>query len=250
MPFSGTASCTEAEWTEVFETVLKLGIENAGLDYVCRRSAATRGNIVAQIIKDLNDAYVVVADLTDQNPNVFYELGVRHALKNRTILLAQNRKHIPFDLGGYANHIYTWRTDEGKANLELKLKELLQDIDSQPDRLDNPVSDFLGVTTASTEADIPASMPPPQTTQAQPLIGEGAEEGDAVALARKLSEQGPRRLIEVLHKTLNAVETVFRPLMNSSPAVAAPMREEQIYDACLPFVEQFEPHVIKLRSLS
>src|SRR5688572_30030883 len=98
MPFSTTASCNEDRWTWIFEELFKPAIEEAGYDYQCRRSTATRGNIVADILTDLADAHLVMADLTDQNPNVFYELGVRHALEDRTILLAQNRDHVPFDL--------------------------------------------------------------------------------------------------------------------------------------------------------
>ena len=74
MPFSTTESCTEDEWTQIFEQVLKPAVESVGLDYICRRSVATRGNIVGAIVRDLNDSHVVIADLTDRNPNVFYEL--------------------------------------------------------------------------------------------------------------------------------------------------------------------------------
>jgi hypothetical protein len=117
MPFSSTASCTCEEWTEIFEHVLKPAVEGSGLDYECRRSEATRGNVVAAIIRDLDDAHVVMADLTDRNANVFYELGVRHALRNRTIILAQKREDIPFDLRGYGYHVYSWKTQKGKDNL-------------------------------------------------------------------------------------------------------------------------------------
>ena len=58
MPFSATQSCSEEEWTRIFETLLKPAVEGAGLDYECKRSAATRGNLVAAIIRDLNDARV------------------------------------------------------------------------------------------------------------------------------------------------------------------------------------------------
>lgn len=47
MPFSTTASCTKEEWTWIFKNVFKPAVEGAGLDYGCRRSVATRGNIVA-----------------------------------------------------------------------------------------------------------------------------------------------------------------------------------------------------------
>jgi len=140
MPFSATASCTKKEWTSIFEKLLKPAVENAGLNYACHRSKATRGSIIAAIMEALRDAYVVVADLTDQKPNVFYELGVRHALTNRTILLAQRRRFIPFDLRGYACHVYTWKTEKGRRQLAAKLRELLADVDQSPERADNPAA--------------------------------------------------------------------------------------------------------------
>lgn len=149
MPFSSTTSCTEAEWTRIYEEVFKPAVEGAGLDYSCRRSAATRGNIVRSILQDLKEAYVVIADLTDQNPNVFYELGVRHTVTDRSIILVQDREHIPFDLRHYANHVYEWRTEEGPEALAHNLRRLLAEVDDNPDRADNPVSDFLGRTPSS-----------------------------------------------------------------------------------------------------
>ena len=64
-------------------------------------------------------------------------------LKNRTILIAQDRKDIPFDLRSYATHVYDWRTSEGCAELTRQLADLLSDVDRDPSRADNPVSDFL-----------------------------------------------------------------------------------------------------------
>lgn len=144
MPFSQTDSCAEDEWTAVFETLIKPAVEGDGnLGYECRRSTATRGNLVRGILEDLQAAHVVIADLTDRNANVFYELGVRHALTDRTIIISQNRNHIPFDLQNYASHEYDWRTPEGRADFETVIRTLLRDIDEKPDRPDNPVSDFL-----------------------------------------------------------------------------------------------------------
>ena len=95
-------------------------------------------------MEDLDTAWVVLADLTDRNANVFYELGVRHALKDRTILVAQTSDDIPSDLQQYAYHVYG-RTD-GNASEEFreKIRDLLEDVDRNPNRKDSPVSDFLG----------------------------------------------------------------------------------------------------------
>ena len=169
MPFLTTDTCTEEQWTEIFEDVFKPSIEGAGLDYECRRSEATRGNLIAGIVRDLNDAYVVIADFTDRNANVFYELGVRHSLSNRTIILAQSRDHIPFDLRAYASHVYGWETVEERQELAAKLQELLLEIDNNPDRPDNPVSDFLGASTVAREP-VEETVTPEETAYAQPLL--------------------------------------------------------------------------------
>ena len=143
MPFSKTKTCNEDEWTEIFDKIIKPAVERAKLGYQCLRSEATTGNIIKKVVNSLYHANVVIADLTDRNPNVFYELGVRHTLKGRTILIAQRRKDIPSDLHGYASHVYRWKTTAHKEGLTKKLRDILQHIETDVDRSDNPVSDFL-----------------------------------------------------------------------------------------------------------
>lgn len=125
----------------MFEGFFKPTVER--FNYTCRRSTATRGSLIKGIIQDLDSAWVVLADLTDRNANVFYELGVRHALQDRTILVAQRREDIPSDLTSYANHVYDWKSEEGREAFASKMADLFADVDKDPDRADNPVSDFL-----------------------------------------------------------------------------------------------------------
>ena len=47
-------------------------------------------NILADIVQGIEGATIVVADLTDLNPNVFYEVGIAHALQKPVILLTQD----------------------------------------------------------------------------------------------------------------------------------------------------------------
>lgn len=143
MPISGTKSCSAEQWKWIFDNLIKPAVEDSGLGYTCKRSLATRGNILKDIIVDLYNSDVIIADLTDKVANVFYELGVRHALKNKTIILTQRRKDAPFDLSNYASHVYKWRSNRGKENLKKNIRELLADIQKHPEKPDNPVSDFL-----------------------------------------------------------------------------------------------------------
>jgi uncharacterized protein YoxC len=55
---------------------------------------------MTDIIQQMFDADLVVADLTDCNPNVCYELGIRHCAQKPTIHLIKTGQLPPFDLGG------------------------------------------------------------------------------------------------------------------------------------------------------
>jgi hypothetical protein len=56
------------------------------------------GKIIDQIWTGINKAKVLVAELTTRNPNVFYELGLAHALKKPVVLVSSNEIDVPFDL--------------------------------------------------------------------------------------------------------------------------------------------------------
>ncbi len=204
MPFSTTASCTEEEWSWIFDNLFKSAVEGAGLDYECRRSVATRGNIVASILQELDDAYVVLADLTDRNANVFYELGVRHSLRDRTILVAQRTSDIPFDLQAYAYHVYDWKTDEGRVALTTKVTQLLADIDANPERPDNPVSDFLRKSPKPARPEPPIHLTGEEVFYAQPLAGPAADGLDATAFARKLGRVKDPKAANIVFRLTHA----------------------------------------------
>jgi hypothetical protein len=82
-----------------YEKIYKLAIEKAGLKPV-RADADIfgTGKIMDQVWAGLNSAKVLVAELTSRNPNVFYELGLAHALKKPVVLISSNEEDVPFDL--------------------------------------------------------------------------------------------------------------------------------------------------------
>jgi hypothetical protein len=140
MPFSGTKSRTEDQWTVIFEELFRPAVEECGLS--CSRATISTGSLIKSIIERLHSAYVVLADLTDANPNVFYELGVRHSLSKRTVLVAQGAQHIPSDLRGYWSLSYG--TELGQVSqFKSDLKRIITKIEQEPDRSDSPVSDYL-----------------------------------------------------------------------------------------------------------
>ncbi|GGH64287.1 hypothetical protein [Phaeocystidibacter marisrubri] len=56
------------------------------------------GKITHQILKSLITVDLVISDISNHNPNVMYELAVRHAQRRPCILIATNNTIIPFDI--------------------------------------------------------------------------------------------------------------------------------------------------------
>jgi hypothetical protein len=87
------------EWQDYYyETIYTPAIKASGLtprraDDVYRPSAITHDIWVLT-----RQAKIILADLSGKNPNVFYELGLGHALAKPAILVTDSKEDIPFDL--------------------------------------------------------------------------------------------------------------------------------------------------------
>lgn len=106
----------------------------------CHRAdkSSRPGEIITHIIENLVSADIVIADLSGRNPNVFYELGVRHSVNNNTILIADNLDDVPFDLRGLRTITYRWDPEQ-MVNLKRSLASAITEILGEPDKIDNPV---------------------------------------------------------------------------------------------------------------
>jgi hypothetical protein len=142
MPFSKTATHTKAYWTRHFQGFLKPLIdENPLLE--AKRSRALRGDILTQIITDLATARVVVADITDHNCNVFWELGVRQSFKHGTVTIAEINTPLPFDTAGTGTLFYDTRDHLQIQQFRDDFKRAIEDCLSNPNRPDSHVLESL-----------------------------------------------------------------------------------------------------------
>jgi hypothetical protein len=85
------------------------------------------GSILEDITRGIESAQFVIAEITPINANVFYEIGYAHALKKRTILLAEQNTPLPFDLSGFRCLFYE-NSIGGKRKVEEGLKKHLEAI--------------------------------------------------------------------------------------------------------------------------
>lgn len=111
------------EAIQVLEQVIEPACNALGLD-VLRADQITRtGEIPEQIFRQIRDSHIVIADLTGANPNVMYELGLRHTTGKLTIQIGE-RERLPFDISAIRTIMFR-RTEGGLVDARRLLIQAL-----------------------------------------------------------------------------------------------------------------------------
>jgi hypothetical protein len=84
------------------------------------------GVITTQILERIAQDDLVIADLTDHNPNVFYELAIRHGLRKPFVQMIKADQRIPFDVGQQRTIKFDATTLPGGENAKEELKKQVQ----------------------------------------------------------------------------------------------------------------------------
>lgn len=131
---SSTRRATDGLINSVFEPVLE---DNFDFKIEVSHTISEPGSITNQIIERLLSADLVIANLTDLNPNVMYELAVRHAKRLPVIIVAEDGTELPFDLNDERTIFYD-NDMQGVSELKSDLKESIK-VALQDEEPDNPI---------------------------------------------------------------------------------------------------------------
>src|SRR5690348_15091915 len=82
----------------VLKFIISPAVEPLGYKPLRADQIAVPGLITSQVIQHIIEDDLVIADLTGHNPNVFYELAIRHALKKPFVQIISKEEVIPFDV--------------------------------------------------------------------------------------------------------------------------------------------------------
>jgi hypothetical protein len=103
-------------YNEVYRDAIRPLVEEIGFEPFRVDEAVGPGIILNDIWGRITEASVVIAEVSEANPNVYYEVGVAHALRKPTVLLAQRGTKLPFDLGPHRCIFYD-NSIPGRARL-------------------------------------------------------------------------------------------------------------------------------------
>ena len=117
-----------SEFNDLFSEVIRPTCEEFGYKVVRADDYYGNGLIIDDITRSIREASVVIADVTPNNANVFYEVGFAHGIGKPTILLSdRKREKLPFDISGFRTLFYD-NTIGGKSAVQDRLRRHLESI--------------------------------------------------------------------------------------------------------------------------
>lgn len=150
MPISDGQNYDPGHFNRVYEHLFKPAIEAAGFNYERADDITKTDYIVVSIVKKIIDAEMVLCDMSSRNPNVLYELGLRHAYQKKVVLVKDTKTEKIFDVQGlrYTEYDGTLRVDTVQKDI-IKIKESLEKTYSDKDSSINSIVQLSGIVAAT-----------------------------------------------------------------------------------------------------
>jgi len=116
------------DFNTLYKDVIRPICEEFGYEVIRADDFYTSGLIIEDIKTSIREASFIIADVTPNNANVFYEVGYAHGIGKPTILLSdRTREKLPFDIAGTRTLFYD-NTIGGKAVVEERLRKHLTNL--------------------------------------------------------------------------------------------------------------------------
>ncbi|MFH0796965.1 MAG: hypothetical protein V2A65_07920 [Candidatus Omnitrophota bacterium] len=116
------------EFDDLYREVIKPTCEAFGYTVKRADDMYTSNLIIQDITRSISEASLVIADVTPNNPNVYYEIGYSHAIRKKTVMLCdKKRESLPFDIAANRTIFYD-NSIGGKTRVEEKLRKHLDNL--------------------------------------------------------------------------------------------------------------------------
>lgn len=139
-PIGEEGSETRERSDQILNHIITPAVSPFGYALVRADNIDRPGLITSQVIQHVLEAPLVIADLTGHNPNVFYELAIRHVTGKPFIQIIQEGEQIPFDIGSMRT-IYVTHTHLGHAADAIeKIKAQIESLEQNPLDVETPIT--------------------------------------------------------------------------------------------------------------
>lgn len=140
-PLGEPASATRKRSDQVLKYIIEPAAKECGYTDITRADKLANPRIISsQVIQLLLESDLVVADLTDYNANVFYEMAIRHVVKKPIVQLIQTGFTIPFDVSQMRTIRFNLADPDELLEAKAALQNQIISVEQNPALVDNPIS--------------------------------------------------------------------------------------------------------------
>jgi hypothetical protein len=125
---------------QVLTHIITPAAKECGYRAVRADTISKPGMITSQVIQHLVEDPLVIADLTGRNPNVFYELAVRHAVRKPCVQIIQIGDQIPFDVSQSRTIQVDHHDLDSVAHCKEELVRQIHSVEKDPSDIDTPIT--------------------------------------------------------------------------------------------------------------
>lgn len=117
-----------ATYRSVYTEIIKPVCEDFNIECIRADEQFLPGSIIKDIIESIKASDIIIADITPDNPNVYFEVGYAYALgKNPILLMNKAREKLPFDVSGFRMIMYS-DSIQGAPNLKQQLSNFIKSL--------------------------------------------------------------------------------------------------------------------------
>lgn len=141
-PIGAAESNTRVNADFLLDGIIKEVLEKQPFNYIVKRADkdVSPGSINTSVINDIIHADLAIADLSERNPNAFYELGIRHAFHKPVIHMIREGEVLPFDNLDQRCIYFSTESWAGILRAREKLLQVVQHVISDSYVISSPVT--------------------------------------------------------------------------------------------------------------
>ena len=235
------------DFDKIYEDLVKPAIVMAGMEPLIEYAENSFGSIHKTMYEKIVLCEYCVADLTNANPNAYYELGMRYAVKPYSTIpiIASSHFPLPFDVG--INRTFAYQVDQDfnltdKENDINKLAGILSNA-KKSRSTDSPLYDMInGISFQNSVAHEKTDVFRDKVRYDETIKNE-------LAYARSVYNEDQSKLKPLRIEAIKAVVEKYRPLENIETAVLIDVmisyRNIEAFNEMLEFIEQLPRYVFE-----
>lgn len=125
----------DKRFARIFFECIRPACKRLGIDAIRADETHEPGKIIDQIIRLIKDSLFVIADISQKNDNVFYELGYAHALNKDAVLLSNNTRPLPFDVRADRVILYDRKNNRWSEELSERISGAIEQLYKRSKRI-------------------------------------------------------------------------------------------------------------------